>query len=378
VIAMPSRQDDLFEVSRQLTGYADVGKRKDFVGTLDGIEKITEAFGRSFSGSWLGYHSKVYYKDFAPPPPGARFSQEWGFDPTFGITETRGEWREFDFEQVANEILRQAGHPDIKSLEADARTAEEQLEEAQSTVSSILHEMIGANPADKFLSELLIGAQGLQPKGASDFAQVMMPKGQFVCRDAQAMQSGMSVPPHVSVWARVCAIRYPFHLCYELAKVARRAASHLANKADHMKLQQRVGTRIFLGHGRSTAWRDLKDFLQDRLHLPWDEFNRVPVAGLTNITRLSEMLNNAAMAFIIMTAEDEQSDGDMHARMNVIHEAGLFQGRLGFQRAIILLEQGCREFSNIEGLGQIRFPTGNISAVFEQIREVLEREELLV
>jgi predicted nucleotide-binding protein len=38
-----------------------------------------------------------------------------------------------------------------------------------------------------------------------------------------------------------------------------------------------------------------------------------------------------------MTAEDEQADGNHHARMNVIHEVGLFQGRLGFERAIVLL-----------------------------------------
>jgi predicted nucleotide-binding protein len=59
------------------------------------------------------------------------------------------------------------------------------------------------------------------------------------------------------------------------------------------------------------------------------------------------------------------------------HEAGLFQGRLGFEKAIIVLEDGCKEFSNIQGLGQIRFPSGNISAAFEEIRLVLEREGLL-
>jgi len=63
--------------------------------------------------------------------------------------------------------------------------------------------------------------------------------------------------------------------------------------------------------------------------------------------------------------------------MNVIHEAGLFQGRLGFEKAILLLEKDCEEFSNIQGLGQIRFPKGNITAIFEEIRQVLEREGLL-
>ncbi|HEV8582550.1 MAG TPA: TIR domain-containing protein, partial [Thermoanaerobaculia bacterium] len=108
-----------------------------------------------------------------------------------------------------------------------------------------------------------------------------------------------------------------------------------------------------------------------------DEFNRVPVAGVTNVARLAEMLDAAALAFVVLTAEDEAKDGTMRARMNVVHEAGLFQGRLGFNRAIVLLEDGCEEFSNIQGLGQIRFPKGNIKASFEEIRQVLEREGIL-
>ncbi len=138
-----------------------------------------------------------------------------------------------------------------------------------------------------------------------------------------------------------------------------------------------AGNRVFIGHGNSSAWRDLKDLVQDRLGLPYDEFNRVSVAGLANTERLSEMLDNAAVAFLVMTAEDEQADGQWHARMNVIHEAGLFQGRLGFRKAIVLLEEGCEEFFNIQGLGQIRFPKGDLGARFEKIREVLEREGLI-
>jgi hypothetical protein len=43
----------------------------------------------------------------------------------------------------------------------------------------------------------------------------------------------------------------------------------------------------------------------------------------------------------------------------------------------VLLEEGCTEFSNIHGLGQIRFPKGNIGAAFEEVRRVLEREDVL-
>src|SRR5262249_21979130 len=101
------------------------------------------------------------------------------------------------------------------------------------------------------------------------------------------------------------------------------------------------GTKVFIGYGRSRVWKDLKDFLQDRLHLQWEEFNRVPAAGVTTIARLSEMLDGPAFAFLVLTGEDEQADGKLNGRMNVVHEAGLFQGRIGFPRAIVLLEDGC-------------------------------------
>jgi hypothetical protein len=58
-------------------------------------------------------------------------------------------------------------------------------------------------------------------------------------------------------------------------------------------------------------------------------------------------------------------------------EAGLFQGRLGFKKAILLLEETCDKFSNAHGLDYIPFPPGNIKAAFEQVREVLEREKVI-
>lgn len=137
------------------------------------------------------------------------------------------------------------------------------------------------------------------------------------------------------------------------------------------------GKKIFIGHGRSADWRDLKDFLGDRLGLAYDEFNRESAAGIATSNRLEEMLENAAFAFLVMTAEDESTEGQKQARMNVIHEVGLFQGRLGFRKAIILLEHGCEEFSNIVGLGQIRFEAGRLRDKSEEIRQVLEREGIV-
>ena len=134
--------------------------------------------------------------------------------------------------------------------------------------------------------------------------------------------------------------------------------------------------KIFIGHGGSPMWRELKDFIEDTLGLDCVEFNSVSPAGKSTVDRLKEMLEESCMAFLIMTGEDEQPDGKLRARSNVIHEVGLFQGKLGFERAIILLEEGCEDFSNIHGITHIPFPKGSIEVTYGSILKVLKRESI--
>lgn len=156
------------------------------------------------------------------------------------------------------------------------------------------------------------------------------------------------------------------------------STSHLSSEeAPEARIKMRGTPRVFIGHGHNSAWRELKDFLEDRLGLLTEEFNRVSVAGIPTAVRLAEMLAASSMAFLIFTAEDDHVDGRIHARLNVVHEAGLFQGRHGFNRAIVLLEEGCGTFSNLDGLTYIGFPKDRISAAFEEIRRVVEREGLI-
>jgi predicted nucleotide-binding protein len=197
--------------------------------------------------------------------------------------------------------------------------------------------------------------------------------GQVQTRDRRALQGGIHMPAHLA--ARCALQHYVSHedKLGELGKKLLRAK----NLIEHMNQptsQKTHGNKVFIGHGGADAWKDLRFFLGGKLGLDVDEFNMEPAAGLTTKERLEEMLEAAGIAFLVLTAEDEHEDGTVHARENVIHEAGLFQGRLGFRRAIILLEEGCEEFSNIAGITQIRFPEGNIMAKSEEIRGVLERE----
>lgn len=131
---------------------------------------------------------------------------------------------------------------------------------------------------------------------------------------------------------------------------------------------------VFIGHGRSALWRDLKDHLAEKHGYRVEAYEVGARAGHTIRDILADMLGKSSFACLVLTAEDEMADGTMRARQNVIHETGLFQGRLGFSRAIVLLEEGAEEFSNIHGIQQIRFAKGNIKETFGDVLATLRRE----
>lgn len=341
---------------------------------LDRMEKALTGAQAAFSGSFFGYHSRVYYRDFEPPPAGAIFSSEWGFMSVFS-NPTKGEWVEHTYQDVIEALEATAGTPDLTKATEVGDRARQVFDDGKAEVVSVLTVIVG-DGKDGLLSSLLAEAKEVEPLSASQAVRGMMPSGTLMSRDSAATGQGVQIPPHYEMLGRAVGIRDPVRACAELSRVARRGASHIERLGSTAHARE-PGDRVFIGHGGSGLWRELKDFVQDRLHLPWDEFNRVPIAGVANTARLAAMLDSCGIAFLVLTAEDEDRDGKVHARQNVIHEAGLFQGRLGFSRAIILLEEGCDEFSNIQGLGQIRFPAGRITATFEEVRLVLEREGFL-
>lgn len=128
----------------------------------------------------------------------------------------------------------------------------------------------------------------------------------------------------------------------------------------------------FIGHGgRNPLWRELKDFLTE-FSVDVETFETHPRYGKTAVDVIQSMLDRADFAFLIHTGEDETAEGRLRARQNVVHETGLFQGRLGFERVIVLREDGVEEFSNLAGLQEIRFPAGNIRATFGEVARLTQ------
>lgn len=143
------------------------------------------------------------------------------------------------------------------------------------------------------------------------------------------------------------------------------------------KLKSSGDGRIFIGHGRNNLWARVQIFLNDELKLKtlFFESESRTSESITNI--LNDFLDKSSFAIIVFTAEDETADGKIRARQNVIHEVGLFQGRIGFDKVIILKQEGIEEFTNIAGLQYIPFSNDNIEQTFYELQRKLKKFGLI-
>jgi hypothetical protein len=93
-------QDKLLEIAERYDRSAEAFSNPAIDAPLEAMEKAARIAERAASGSWWGYQANVYYEDLNPPPPGAHFSPEYGFQQFLTIEATTGEWEECDAEHI--------------------------------------------------------------------------------------------------------------------------------------------------------------------------------------------------------------------------------------------------------------------------------------
>jgi predicted nucleotide-binding protein len=138
-----------------------------------------------------------------------------------------------------------------------------------------------------------------------------------------------------------------------------------------------VPPAVFIGHGHSPLWRELKDYLANDLNIRTAYFEQASHVGEHPAEFLEDFLAGTICAILVLTGDDEQADGRERARQNVVHETGLFQGRLGFKKVAMVIQEGVEEFSNVAGIIPIRFPDRHIRHAFPELQRWLRREGLI-
>lgn len=373
---MPDLLAELNEIEARAKAIYSKGNTKAVQTAIQQLIDASDELDLAHSGSSLGYQACVYYKNFERPPGGALFDRRWGLQQRFS-NSTVGDWVQYNYSDVYDLLSSTKTKPSFDELLDLAKELAGEADDIREDLISLI-EACRASGSNEYLDRMRDEAKNSRMIPAKNLAKASAIPHPPITNDYTAVAGGTVVPPHISFRASVCTVRSLFDSAEDLAKIAKRVRTYLSNRPKaRTMLQQKAGTRVFIGHGRSGAWLELKNYIQDRLGLQCDDFNRQATAGITTTSRLLTMLDSACFAFLVLTAEDEQKDEKMHARLNVVHEAGLFQGKLGFEKAIVMLENGCEEFSNIHGLGQIRFDKGKIGGSFHEVTDTLKREGIL-
>lgn len=310
---MDNLLDDIDIMIRRCEASASEFDQEPLRSQLKAIIEQAEGIGQSWSQSTLGYHANTYYEGFRKPRPGEYYDSEWGSQGVYS-NRTSGKWNTYDPKAVVTHIYRLAGISDFASLDNAQNQMSQVFDSVKDELLASMDALLSARE-DRRIRELrdeLDKLPGYVPR--DELWKSTLPR-QVISRDSLAMQQGLICLPHIGV---ICTTQERLSYAFqtrELAKLARKTKLFLEKslKMKGASVAKKDGT-IFIGHGGSQVWRDLKDFIQDRLKLIPDEYNLQPAAGMHTIERLQQMLDNACFAFLIMTAEDQQADGSLRAR----------------------------------------------------------------
>jgi sugar/nucleoside kinase (ribokinase family) len=128
---------------------------------------------------------------------------------------------------------------------------------------------------------------------------------------------------------------------------------------------------IFVSHGKNPEWFAVQRFVEDRFAAPVYSFESAPWGGRELSEALSKNLERCSLSVCVLTAEDFTGDGRKFARQNVIHEVGLFQGQHGFDRVVLLVEEGCDFIPEAAAPYTLYFPHNQIHQTFYQLAETI-------
>lgn len=129
---------------------------------------------------------------------------------------------------------------------------------------------------------------------------------------------------------------------------------------------------VFVAHGRSPEWLAVKAFVEQRFGVPVYSFESDSWGSRPVTEALSDYLQRCSFAICVLTAEDTTGDGHLVARQNVIHEIGLFQGGRGFDRVLVLVEEGCESVPAAAAPYTAVFPRNAIHRAFWPLDRVLQ------
>lgn len=351
---MSALTNKLSELSSSLNIYATEDYFK-----LEPIKMVLNQVGKSFSGSWLGYHSQVYYKNFKTPIAGAIFSVEWGLEQQYGITGTTGEWHIYNYDDVIKYILKTSGIEDIEALNKASSSIAKLFESTKESLLSLISIYSSSNSDnDIYYQEVIEEIRNCKLIKSSDYIAYYKPKGRLASRDSRATMNGIQTPAHISLLGNLLEIEDPIRCCNQLNESIKKLITHYTNKEllSMPTSKMTLSNKIFIVHGHDDlAKTEVARFIE-KLGLEAIILHEQVDAGRTIIEKL-EKNTEVGFGIVLYTACDFGGSNKINpeiknnrARQNVVFEHGYLIAKLGRSKVCALVKDNVEHPSDLSGV----------------------------
>lgn len=200
--------ETLESIEEKITTYQDQFseflKQKD--NELSMLLNIASSLNDSWSESWIGFHSNLYFLNFEKPPSWKyRFDSEWGS--LKGIPE---HWVEKNYSEIVSYIESKSEGLSVNEIHNEIIPLVEKIKEIQ---EFIVTEFIIIQKDDNYSDEWDTVQKIENHKWGvpvTTFNQIRIPKNHST-RDSVALQQGIKTPPHIryenEIYAEVSIIK---------------------------------------------------------------------------------------------------------------------------------------------------------------------------
>lgn len=343
----------LYELSSSLDKYS----ANDYF-QLDTIKNVIKEVAKSFSDSWLGYHSQIYYEDFEVPPAGAIFSVEWGLENHYGISNgTVGDWCIYNYDDVTQYIYDSAKLDDLEQLKKISSDVKDEFIGIKESLLSIISIDNSSKLDDAYYQKMVKEIEHIKLIQSTEFLSRISPKGSFVSRDSRAMMNGTKTPAHISLLCQIVELEDPVRCCKELNKSIKKLITHYSNKEllSMPTNKTTISNKVFIVHGHDDlAKTEVARFIE-KLGLEAVILHEQANAGNTIIEKL-EKNTDVSFAIVLYTACDFggsiKSPEQKHnrARQNVVFEHGYLIAKLGRSKVCALVKGNVEHPSDLSGV----------------------------
>lgn len=155
----------------------------------------------SWSGSWIGFHSSLYYRDYVKPDWKNQFDSEWG-----SINGIPDDWIERSYEEILDYANSHYHGTPIETIEEYVDSLMDAVKDVRDKVTNDLINSLERKIIKNFEPKLKEINDIKWGSSTTEFIRAVTPT-QVVSRDSFALHQGLIPPPHISFQSSILATK---------------------------------------------------------------------------------------------------------------------------------------------------------------------------